>query len=230
MIGLSGMGKQPLKVQHLRSLYQSCQIYYTFYIVPGYTGPPVPNIHFYPHPDFRFQFGGQLGSNPFREYQQVQVHLTGEIVNIINFTKVHRKGNCNILPSMGGKIEGHPHRGNGNMLNSPLSEPFGHHCTLMGFKMRTKFHSALGGLLRHCPYVVFRPVLIYHQGRTLYLISPIHTNSYHGKAFRSTLPPDKIIPTRAPFASTVPFRSAAKGTAAEGSTTIFILSQMSFIA
>jgi hypothetical protein len=42
---------------------------------------------------------------------------------------------------------------------------------------------------------------------------------------RSTFPPDKTIPMRKPYRSILPSRRAPTGTAAEGSMTIFILSQ-----
>ena len=49
---------------------------------------------------------------------------------------------------------------------------------------------------------------------------------YHGRRVKSTFPPDKIIPTRFPANIALFSNTAPKGTADEGSTMIFIRSQM----
>src|SRR5438094_10359030 len=53
---------------------------------------------------------------------------------------------------------------------------------------------------------------------------------FHGSASRSTLPPVRMIPTRFPPTSITRSRIAAYGTAADGSMTIFIVSQIARIA
>src|ERR1043166_129466 len=49
---------------------------------------------------------------------------------------------------------------------------------------------------------------------------------FHGKASRSTLPPVRMIPTRFPDTTILFSMIAAYGTAADGSITIFIVSQI----